>query len=93
MNDIYVHTLRYHYSGRDSRQSRTMFPVSYGPFKDQEIAWEWIRQRGITRATRLMERPAAENIEVPADHLTGTLECEQGRSIRAQTSSTNGGIP
>ena len=30
MNDIYVHTLRYHYSGRSSRPSRTMYPISYG---------------------------------------------------------------
>ena len=85
MNDIYVHTLRYHYSGRGSRQSRTMFPISYGPFKDQEVAWEWIRQMGITRAARLMERPAAENITVPPTRLTANLDLEQGGSLRAQT--------
>jgi len=84
MNDIYVHTLCYHYSGRGSRQSRTMFPISYGPFKDQEAAWEWIRQRGMTRATRLMERPAEENIKVPPDHFSGSLDLDQG----AHTHST-----
>jgi hypothetical protein len=82
MNDVYVHTLRYHYSGRGSRQSRIMFPISYGPFKDEETAWEWIRQRGITRATRLMERPAAENIGVLPIQLIGSSE--QGGSSRAQ---------
>jgi hypothetical protein len=85
MNDIYVHTLRYHYSGRGSRQSRTMFPISYGPFKDQEAAWEWIRQRGITRATRLMERPAAENIKVPLSYPTGSGDLEPTSFPRLQT--------
>jgi len=85
MNDIYVHTLRYHYSGRGSRQSRTMFPLSYGPFKDQEAAWEWIRQRGITSATRLMERPAAENLDVAPSRLTNSRDLEPGGSVRAQT--------
>jgi hypothetical protein len=84
MNDIYVHTLRYHYSGRGSRQSRTMFPISYGPFKDQETAWEWIRQRGITRATRLMERPAAENVQVPPGNFSVSQDLEQLGSRRAQ---------
>ena len=85
MNDIYVHTLRYHYSGRGSRPSRTMFPISYGPFKDQEAAWEWIRQRGITRATRLMERPAAENIKVAPSHFSAPRDLEQGGSPHVQT--------
>ena len=85
MNEIYVHTLQYHYSGRGSRQSRTMFPLSYGPFKDQEAAWEWIRQMGFTRATRLMERPAAENLDVAPGHLTTGRDLEQGGSILAQT--------
>jgi hypothetical protein len=85
MNDIYVHTLRYHYSGRGSRQSRIMFPISYGPFKDQDAAWEWIRQRGMTRATRLMERPAAENLKVAPSQLTNGSDLEQDRPLRPQT--------
>jgi hypothetical protein len=84
MNDIYVHTLRYHYSGRGSRPSRTMFPLSYGPFKDEETAREWIRQRGITRATRLMDRPAGENIKVTITHPAATREHEMGGSLRPQ---------
>ena len=85
MNDIYVHTLRYHYSGRGSRPSRTMFPISYGPFRDEETAREWIRQRGITRATRLMERPAVENIKVTPTHLAVTREHEKTGSLHPQT--------
>ncbi len=65
MNDVYVHTLRYRYSGRDNRRrSRTMFPVSYGPFKDEDAAREWIRQRGLIQATKVMYAPAAENISI-----------------------------
>ena len=64
MNEVYVHTLRYHYSGRGNRQSRTMFPISYGPFRDEEAAREWIRQRGMTRATKLLNCPALENIKI-----------------------------
>lgn len=64
MDEIYVHTLRYHYHGAESRPSRIMYPVSYGPFQDQESAWEWIRQRGITRATKLMGVPARDNIKI-----------------------------
>lgn len=63
MKEIYVHTLRYHYQGRGNRASRIMFPISYGPFKDEDTAWEWVRQSGITRATKLMSAPAAENIK------------------------------
>jgi hypothetical protein len=69
MNEVYVHTLRYHYSGRDKRQSRKMFPISYGPFRDEEAAREWIRQRGITCATKLMNNPAPENVKVTHGHL------------------------
>jgi hypothetical protein len=54
-----------------------MFPLSYGPFKDEESAREWVRQRGITRATRLMERSAVENIKVPPVHFGGSLECRE----------------
>lgn len=72
MHDIYVHTLRYHYYRGGKSQSRTMFPISYGPFKDEEAAREWIRQRGITRATKLMDGPAPENIKVtPSPLLAG----------------------
>lgn len=41
-----------------------MFPVSYGPFKDEDGAREWIRQRGFIRSTKLMHGPAKENIKV-----------------------------
>ena len=85
MNDIYVHTLRYHYSGRSSRPSRTMFPISYGPFKNEDVAREWIRQRGITRATRLMDRPAVENVKVTPAHLAATRKQENGVSLSPQT--------
>ncbi len=85
MHEIYVHTLRYHFSGRGSRQSRTMFPISYGPFKDEDAAREWIRQRGITRATRLMEQPAVENITVSPSHLAVTREHGKGGSLHPQT--------
>jgi hypothetical protein len=69
VNQIYVHTLRYHYHGRGLRRSRTMFPISYGPFQDEDAAREWIRCRGITRATRLVYAPAAENVNISHDHL------------------------
>lgn len=68
MKAIYVHTLRYHF-GRGNRASRTMFPVSYGPFSDEETAWEWVRQTGITRATKLMSAPANENVDIPPKYL------------------------
>ncbi len=70
MNQIYVHTLRYHYLGRGHHKSRTMFPISYGPFQDEDAAREWIRCRGITQATRLMYAPAPENIQVSHEHLS-----------------------
>jgi hypothetical protein len=85
MNDIYVHTLRYHYSGRGSRPSRIMFPISYGPFKDEDVAREWIRQRGITHATRLMDRPAVENVKVTPAHLAVTRDHEKGGPLSPQT--------
>jgi hypothetical protein len=87
MNDIYVHTLRYHYYGRRGRQSKTMFPISYGPFKDEEAAREWIRQRGITRATKLMDVQAEENIRVSLVHTAGSSDREQTVPIRARSSS------
>jgi hypothetical protein len=76
MNDVYVHTLRYRYSGRDNRRrSRTMFRVSYGPFRDEEAAREWIRQRGLIQATKLVYAPAAENIRIAHGH---TAEVKDG---------------
>lgn len=68
MKEIYVHTLRYRYYGRGGRRSSIMFPISYGPFKDEDAAWEWIRQRGIVRATKVMYAPAKENITVSHSH-------------------------
>jgi hypothetical protein len=70
MKEVYVHTLRYHHHGRGNRRSRIMFPISYGPFKDEESAWEWVRRSGITYATKLMSAPARENVEVPHQHLS-----------------------
>ena len=64
MRERYVHTLSYRTRGWNNRRSRTMSPVSYGPFRDEDDAREWIRQSGITTATTLMARPAAENIRV-----------------------------
>ena len=64
MRERYVHTLRYRYRGSSQRRSRTMFPISYGPFRDEDAAREWIRQSGITTATTLMALPATENIKV-----------------------------
>lgn len=64
MRERYVHTLRYHYNRWNHRRSKRMFPVSYGPFRDEDAAREWIRQSGITTATMLMAQPAAENIRV-----------------------------
>ncbi len=69
MNETYVHTLRYRYYGRNNRQSRTMFPISYGPFKDEDAAREWVRQRGLICATKLMSMPAEENIKIVQNHL------------------------
>jgi hypothetical protein len=42
-----------------------MFAVSYGPFRDEDAAREWIRQNGITYATKLMGHPATENVKFP----------------------------
>jgi hypothetical protein len=64
MKDVYVHTLRYH-TGRGNRTSKVMFSISYGPFRDEEAAWEWVRQAGITRATKLMTAPAGEHVQIP----------------------------
>jgi hypothetical protein len=65
MRERYVHTLRYHYNRWNHRPTKKMFPVSYGPFRDEDAAREWIRQSGITTATTLMAMPAAENIKIP----------------------------
>ncbi len=88
MKDVYVHTLRYR-SGLGNRASRTMFPVSYGPFRDQESAWEWVRQTGIVRATRLRGVPAAENMEIPEKYLFAKKDHEIGNllSISVQQNS------
>ena len=64
MRERYVHTLSYRTRGWNHRRSRTMSPVSYGPFRDEDAAREWIRQSGITYATTLMPLPAAQNIKV-----------------------------
>lgn len=69
MKEVYVHTLRYHHYGQRNRRSRIMFPISYGPFKDEDSAWEWVRCSGITNATKLMSKPAKENVEVPHQHI------------------------
>ena len=68
MKEVYIHTLRYHQLGERNRQSRLMFPISYGPFKDEDSAWEWVRRSGITHGTKLMSKPAKENVEVPHQH-------------------------
>ena len=68
MKEVYIHTLRYRHR-RGNHRSRTMFPISYGPFKDEDSAWEWVRRSGITNATTLMSKPAKENVEVPYEHL------------------------
>ena len=85
MKDIYVHTLRYHYSGRGKRASKTMFPISYGPFRDEDAAWEWVRQSGITRATKLMTIPAEENVKVPYSHLHIKKDREIGSFLQIPT--------
>ncbi len=66
--------------GAAAASPRTMFPLSYGPFKDEDIAREWIRQRGITRATRLMDRPAVENLKVNPVLPAATREQDTGGS-------------
>ncbi len=81
MHEIYVHTLRYHYYRGGKQQSRTMFPISYGPFKDEDAAREWIRQRGITRATKLMADPATENIQVTPSPLLAAGEGSNHNTI------------
>ena len=78
MKEIYVHTLRYHYYGRGNRSSRTMFPQSYGPFRDEDAAWEWVRQSGITRAVRLMDVPAVDHIKIGPSISPLNLEREYG---------------
>ena len=65
MKEVYIHTLRYHFYGGGHRKSRIMFPISYGPFRDEDAAREWIRQSGITSATKLMGHPATENVKIP----------------------------
>jgi hypothetical protein len=94
MKDVYVHTLRYRY-GRGNRASRTMLPVSYGPFPDQDAAWEWVRQTGITHATRLRGVPANENIEIPDKFLSAKKEHEFSGflSLPVQQNSVLSGSP
>jgi len=89
MKEIYVHTLRLHFYGRGNRKSRFMFPVSYGPFRDEDDAREWIRQSGITCATKLMGAPATENVKVPSSYfsihnkngLTGFVGVQEQQNI------------
>lgn len=88
MKEIYVHTLRYWYYGRSHRRSRTMFPISYGPFRHEEEAREWIRQSGFTRATTLMYFPAKENIRVTPGGLAKAMDGEHDGFVRVQTQQT-----
>ena len=83
MRERYVHTLRYRTHGWNHRRSRTMSPVSYGPFRDEDAAPEWIRQSGITRATTLMSHPAAQNIKV-AHNSTLPVAMEPEQAVRLQ---------
>jgi hypothetical protein len=85
MKEVYVHTLRYRHNGRARRLSRIMFPISYGPFKDENAAWEWVRQSGITRGTKLMTFPAPENVEIPYNHVPLKKIREFGSLLRIQT--------
>ena len=88
MGEIYVHTFSYRYYGRRGRRSRTMFPISYGPFRTEEDAREWIRQRGMTRATTLMASPASENIKVAPGGMVRAMDGEQGGFVLRQTHQT-----
>ena len=82
MRERYVHTLRYRYNGWNQRRSRKMFPASYGPFKDEDAAREWIRQSGITIATTLMSLPAAENIKVSHNPLQAEGNDTENANLR-----------
>lgn len=91
MKEVYIHTLRYHHHGRGSWRSRIMFPLSYGPFNDEDSAWEWVRCSGITNATKLMSQPARENVEVPHQHvLSMKKDSERSSSLRVQTQQNVG---
>ena len=86
MKEVYIHTLRYHHLGKRNRQSRIMFPISYGPFKDEDSAWEWVRRSGITHGTKLMSKPATENVEVPHQpELSLKRDRTLGSSLSVQT--------
>ena len=90
MRERYVHTLTYRYRGPNHRRSRTMVPISYGPFKDEDVAREWIRQSGITTATTLMALPAAENINVSHNSaLPIALEPELAVRLQLQPRQTS----
>jgi hypothetical protein len=85
MRERYVHTLMYQNHGWNRRRSRTMSPVSYGPFRDEDAAREWIRQSGITRATTLMSHPAAQNVKVAHDSaLPVAMEPEHAVRLQLQ---------
>ena len=85
MRERYVHTLSYRTRGWNNRRSRTMSTVSYGPFRDEDAAREWIRQSGITTATTLMAQPAAENIRISHNSaLPIALEPEQAVRLQLQ---------
>jgi hypothetical protein len=62
-----------------------MFPISYGPFQDEDDAWEWVRQSGITRGTKLMTIPATENVEIPYNHVPVKKIREFGSLLQIQT--------
>ena len=85
MDEIYVHIFGYQYVGRRNRRSKTMFPTSYGPFRDVDEAREWIRQNGITGATKLMCSPARENFEIFPQFISGAKAGDQGSLIEIPT--------
>jgi hypothetical protein len=68
-----------------------MCPISYGPFKDEDSAWEWVRRSGITHGTKLMSKPARENVEVPHQRvLSMKKDGEHNSSLPVQTQQNIG---
>ena len=90
MKEVYIHTLRYHHDGARNKTSRIMYSISYGPFKDEDSAWEWVRRSGITHGTKLMSTPAAENVEVPHNPLSMKKGGKFNDSLRAPTQQSIG---
>lgn len=66
-----------------------MFPVSYGPFRDEDAAWEWVRQSGITRATKLMDVPAKDHIKIPPSIPSIDMEREYSGLLTARMQQTS----